>query len=502
MKSKKTKYFSLLIIASIATLLRLMGILSRPIWYDEALSMLYSQRTPSEIIFSIVGNSLGVAANVHPPSYFLALWAWTKLFGDSISAARLFSTVAGVLSVVVVFFLIDSLFGDMKLATASSLIFACVPFQVHYSQEIRMYGWMGLFLLCATYFFWKGLQSHKLKWWVLFSLFAALAQYTQSLAALYLLVLAASVLFTRNRQNILAVLLSGIVAMILYLPWLLKIPAQLTKVQGSYWVEKPTIARIFTTLLSYVTGLPLPGLFLPIGLFISILITSIACWQTIQAFRTKQPNVMRAGWLLYLAIVPALVLFVISQWTPVFIERALLICGGMFILWIAWSLIATKLPRIIQITSISLLIIGFIIGNYEHFTYSGFPYGPFEELTKTIRKEMVADTIIIHSNKLSMIPAFYFDKTLPQIYIADQPGSSTDTLAPETRSVLEIPFSANIQAAAGNHTHIWLVIFNKAIDESQAMGLATHPHIEWLNSNYALINSRINNEILILEYLK
>jgi 4-amino-4-deoxy-L-arabinose transferase-like glycosyltransferase len=479
-----------------------MGILSRPIWYDEALSMLYSQRTPSEIIFSIVGNSQGVAANVHPPSYFLTLWAWTKLFGDSISAARMFSLVAGVLSVVVVFFFIDSLFGDAKLATACSLLFACAPFQVHYSQEIRMYGWMGLFLLCATYFFWKGMQSHKLKWWILFSLFAALAQYAQSLAAIYLLVLAASVLFTRNRQNIFAVLLSGIAAMILYLPWLLTIPSQFTKIQGSYWVEKPTIARIFTTLLSYVTGLPLPGLFLPVGLFISILVTSIAGWQTIQAIRNKQPGAIRAGWLLYLATVPAIVLFVISQWTPVFIERALLVCGGIFILWIAWSLIATKLPKIIQITSLSLLMIGFSIGNYEHVTYAGFPYGPFEEITNMIRKEMSADTIIIHSNKLSMIPAFYFDKTLSQIYIADQPGSSTDTLAPETRSVLEIPSSTNIQSAAGNRAHIFFVIFNKAIDESQTRGLATHPHIEWLNSNYTLINSRTNNELLILEYVK
>jgi hypothetical protein len=310
------------------------------------------------------------------------------------------------------------------------------------------------------------------------------------------------VLFTRNRQSILAVALSGIAAMILYLPWLVKMPAQLTKVQVSYWVEKPTIARIFTTLLSYVTGLPLPDLFLPVGLFISILVTSIAGWQTIQAFRTKQPGAMRAGWLLYLAIIPALILFVISQWTPVFIERALLVCGGVFILWVAWSLIATKLPKIIQITSIFLLFIGFSIGNYEHATYSGFPYGPFEEITNLFRKEMSADTIIIHSNKLSMIPAFYFDKTLPQIYITDQPGSSTDTLAPETRSVLEIPSSANIQSAAGDHLHIWFVIFNKAIEESQSRGLATHPHIEWLESNYTLISSRINNELLILEYVK
>jgi hypothetical protein len=319
MKSKNTKSLSVLMIAIIATSLRLMGILSRPIWFDEALSMSYSQRMPSEIIFSIVGNSQGVAAIVHPPSYFLALWAWTKLFGDSISDARLFSIVAGVLSVVVVFFFLDSLFGEWKLAAACLFLFACAPFQVHYSQEIRMYSWMGLIMLCATYFFWKGLQSHKLKW------------------------------------------------------------------------------------------------------------------------------------------------------TPVFIERALLLCAGMLILWIACSLITVNLPKIIQFTSISLLIIGFSIGNYEHVPYSGFPYGPFEEIAKIFRKEMSADTIIIHSNKLNMIPAYYSEKTLPQIHITDQSGGSTDTLAPETRSVLEIPSSANIQTAASDYTHIWLGILHKAIDESQAI---------------------------------
>ena len=115
-----------------------------------------------------------------------------------------------------------------------------------------------------------------------------------------------------------AVLLSGIGAMIFYLPWLIQLPGQFARVEGSYWVARPDPARLFTLLLTFITNLPLPNNWLPIALFISLMAVVLGVLQTIR-IKNKE-----GFWIFYLSFAPPLLLFLFSQWKPVYIERALL----------------------------------------------------------------------------------------------------------------------------------------------------------------------------------
>jgi hypothetical protein len=346
------------------------------------------------------------------------------------------------------------------------------------------------------------LHSHKLYWWVLFAVFAALAQYTQNLAAFYLIPLALTPVLLRRWDKVKLVFLSGAGAILLYLPWLLQLPAQFAKIQNAYWVARPTAGTVLTTLLSYVTNLPVDPSWLPVALVITLLVIALAAYQTYLAIRRKLPGARRGAWLAYLAFVPPALAFLVSQWQPVYIERAFLPSGVMFWCWLAWAFMATGLPRFVKIISFTLLSAGIILGLATHLTYSGFPYGPYDALVASIQNRLEAGDVIVHSNKLSLLPMVYFDPSLEERFIADPSGSGTDTLAPATQKVLGLQESGSLASATADARRIWFIIFQKSIDEAVNAGLATHPHITWLNGNLDLESEESWGPVLVYLYTR
>ncbi|MBV6395811.1 MAG: hypothetical protein HFACDABA_01393 [Anaerolineales bacterium] len=470
------------LILALAAFIRSMGITSRPIWYDEAFSILFSLKGPAAMLYGTLAPATGGSADIHPLGYYTLLWAWMQMFGSSLVAARSLSILAGVAIVALAYLLTRELF-DERLAGLAAVFVALAPFPVHYSQEIRMYSFLALWLILSTYAYERGAKGGGIKWWLLFSISAALAQYTHNLAAFFLLPLAATPLLRRDWKSLRAVALAGSGALLLYLPWLIQLPAQLAKVSTAYWVERPGAEKIFTLLLVYVTNLPLPDALLFAGLFIALTVFVIAARQ---AFRRSNRNA-DALWLLYLAFAPPILLFLVSQWTPVYIERALLPSGTIFCIWLAWAVFETQLPNVIRNGVVSLLILASALGLYQHVTYLGFPYAPFAELDKYLRRQSAPEDLILHSSKFTMLPAVYHDPSLPQSYLADTPGSRADTLAPPTQQVLGLMAQPDLPSAVGSARRVWFVIFERSIQEYLEAGESAHPQLAWMNSHYSLI---------------
>jgi hypothetical protein len=101
-----------------------------------------------------------------------------------------------------------------------------------------------------------------------------------------------------------------------------------------------------------------------------------------------------------------------------------------------------------------------------------------------------------------VLPAIYFDRTLPQTFIGDPPGSATDTLAPATQQVLKIEAETNIRSAVSDVKHVWYIIYQRSIDEYIQAGKTTHPDIEYLNSEYTLESQKTWDDLQILLYTK
>lgn len=488
MLSPKIKSFisansAIIVILVLAFSLRMLGVISRPIWYDEAFSILFSEKGLEAMLYGTLSPTGAGSADIHPLGYYAILWIWISSLGRSIFAARMLSIVISLISLVLIYQISKLLFRK-RTASIAALLFAILPFQIHFAQEIRMYSLMTLWLLVSTLSFLRA-RAGNWEWWVLFAISCALAQYTHNLAAFYLIPLTLTPIFQRDWKTLRAITVACLFSIIIYLPWAIHLPSQFSKVSTSYWVERPGFEKIFTLFLYYLPNMPLPNNMLVPGLLIATSTISLALYQTILSRKNSVPTANRGIWLAYLAFTPPFLLWLISQYIPVYIERALLPSHAVFCIWLAWTLTHMKASRPIQTMSLLFIVISTVIGLFQHATYKDFPYGPFSEINERILNEIETGDIVVHSSKLSYLPSLYTNPNMSQGYIIDPPGSTVDTLAPATREVLQVVDFENIISATADAHRIWFIIYQKSLDEFRQAG-QPHPHIQYLNDNFKL----------------
>jgi hypothetical protein len=483
LRGAATSPAGLILVLVLAFLVRILGILQRPIWYDEAFAILFARTGPAAMLVGTLTPTGAGTADIHPLGYYALLWMWMRYFGESLASVRSLSILAGIGTVIVGYALARRLFGQIT-AIVSALVLALAPFQVHYSQEIRMYAFLGFWLTVATYCFLRATTSTSWGWWLAFSASAAGAQYTHNLAATYLLPLALWPLLRRQWRNLRRAGLAGLIAVLLYTPWLLNLPAQFAKVSQGYWIQRPSIERLLMLPVAFVSNLPVPPALLGPALFASLGVAAFGLAHTIRGYEEIPGQRHAASWMLYMSFAPPLLLFLISQRTPVYLERTLIASGVMFCIWLGCQIASESLPSTARGILVCLASLGFAIGLWQHLNYQGFPYAPYQLLDADIRTRQRAGDVIVHSSKLSFLPSLYFDRSLPATYVADTPGSTTDTLAPSTQMILGIRAAPTTADAVGTAPRVWFVIFEESNQEYVMAGYPRHPQLTELLEKY------------------
>ncbi len=89
----------------------------------------------------------------------------------------------------------------------------------------------------------------------------------------------------------------------------------------------------------------------------------------------------------------------------------------------------------------------------------------------------------------------YYDRNLPQRYLADIGGSPEDTLARPTQEALQLLADACIQLAARDAQRIWFVLFADAPRQYEAAGRTDlSDTLMWLDEHYQQVaQSRFND---------
>lgn len=279
--------------------------------------------------------------------------------------------------------------------------------------------------------------------------------------------------------------MAGVAAAFLYLPWLVHLPSQMAKVDQSYWIAAPDLYRLLSLVLAFVTNIPLRTELLAPGLFAALAIVVLALVQTVREVTQLDERSAAGLWMLYLAFCAPLMMFAFSQWKPVYLERALLPAGTMFLVWIAWILTSARAVRATRILMGCALVLGFGLGLFHHLTYSGFPYAPFSDLSGALRSRLQPGDVIVHSSKLSMLPLVYYDRQLPMAYVGDPAGSGIDTLAPSTQEVLNLEASPDLTSAIGSAHRVWFLIFSESNQEYVRAGYSQHPQLAFLVERYS-----------------
>jgi hypothetical protein len=203
---------------------------------------------------------------------------------------------------------------------------------------------------------------------------------------------------------------------------------------------------------------------------------------------------------LWLVAVPIGLMWLVSQWRPVYLTRALLPSGLMFYVALAWLLTRARLPRpMLAIVGLPWLVtIG--LGLYTHYTWQTFPRPRFNSALAYITAQAQDGDQVVHANKITMLPMVYYARfeshPISQRYIRDVPGSGEDTLARPTQEVLNLLADDCLAVAAKGSARVWFVIFQRQIDQAQG----AVPDIKWLDAHYRRVSIQPFNDLLVYSY--
>lgn len=267
----------------------------RSLWFDEAFSWRLVQFPVTEMIQRD-------AADVHPPLYYILLKGWSTVFGSSLLALRSFSvTMAGV-TILAAYQFTSYAVGRRSAGLLTAAFIALSGFQIAFAWEARMYTLATALTFFSSWLLLKSIrtQPQRISWWLSYAVAASALAYTHyysffTLAAHGVFVLGIIVSQTRLRVGEVLqlklfwyALTAGIIAVLLYTPWIPTFLSQNSQVQQSYWVPPIggwSIPDTFFRFIAPTSGIPPhDGIIGPLVTSMPILLTfllwlSLGLWQ-------------------------------------------------------------------------------------------------------------------------------------------------------------------------------------------------------------------------------
>lgn len=149
MKISRRFILAFILLAAFALRLYRLGIAS--LWYDETVSTFLARQ-------DLIDLTRHTAGDIHPPLYYYLLHFWIQFAGSSEFSFAFVSLTFGMLLIALVYRVAREWF-SAQVALIAAFLVAISPYNLWYSQEVRMYT-MGAFLgLASVYFLMRMLTS-------------------------------------------------------------------------------------------------------------------------------------------------------------------------------------------------------------------------------------------------------------------------------------------------------------------------------------------------------
>ena len=409
-------------ILALAMAVRFYGLTAAAIWGDEGSSLLLSEYAVDDLWFH-------AAHDVHPPLYFFMLRGWIEVFGDGIWSIRGMSAIPGVLAVGLGMWLMR-LLSTRRAALLAGVLLALFPSAVRYSQEVRMYSLLAVWLLGATLalVYWVR-QPARMRCLVAYVLLMAAAFYTHYFTALCVLVHWAWLgLLYRSQapgQRLLARPAwwwANVAIVVLYLPWLPNLldlvqHVEQLKVGGDIgWEDPVTLISVPSMIWQFVLqdeGLgfwaPLFWLF-PLSLMAVVAVTA---WKDRESLRP-------ARLLALFLLLPVLLVYGVSFVSPVFIERYLTVYAiGLPLLM---ALAIDRLPSRLSWLGAALFVVFVgveLLGLKNNATVD--VHDQFNVPVEFVNRNYQEDDRIVLSDMMWYLSYVYYDQTDAQLQLYTPP---------------------------------------------------------------------------------
>lgn len=399
----------------LATHVRLLYLTKADIWHDEG----YTAAIIKQPLIDIISTT---TTDVHPPFYYIIMHFWQLLFGDSIISLRSFSVACGVMTIALLFFLLQKIFSK-RIAIFGAFLAALGPFLIRYSDEARMYALAALIGVAATYAFIMAVdKKDKKPWWILYGFLAAIGIYTQYFLAL---ILPAHFVYLwlkigEDRTDVIKIFtnkniwLAAGLCFLLFLPWLPVMISQVGRVSGEFWIPEVNKFTIPTTLSMFLTYDESIVRYFGLLLLPIMLITSLTLAKKFHKYRTSI-------WLMTIwSFLPMIAIYALSKGRPVYLDRYFTYSAPAFYSLIAiyiGIIFSSKRIRNVSLSIIFILLIGYYMWHIGSKNIAEASWNNTNTAMNHINKNIKSNDAIISGEIYTYFHTSYYNRTNKEIFL-------------------------------------------------------------------------------------
>ena len=363
--------------------------------------------------------SIHMAGNFHnilglsyePFFYYKVLSVWTGLFGNGEIAIRSLSTFFDLGSIYMLY-LCGKMLINRNSALVAAFIYSIAPFTVWYAREARNYSLSVFLMLIVFFFFIQALRSGKNIHWFLFCISLILSFYTSYIAFVIIPTCLTVVLILPGfRKYWKRTILVLIISLGVFIPYSMFFLRSLSEVSQNFWIPKPTLKSLLFTLENFnlgytvdVWGYAMSHLFFTLPFIIG----------TIHLLRSKHLHFYT---LMTFLCLPILIIYTISRWIPVYLDRKLIICTPFYYLMLAYGLTIIK-PRLLKFAFMAsgiVLMLVSLVGLYNGFMNANFmhhlgvhPKKPITKVVDYVNSKFLEGDVIAHTNYSTTLPFHWY----------------------------------------------------------------------------------------------
>ena len=384
-------------------------------WFDESYSVAIAKHSFSEI-WTIGGN------DVHPVLYYWGLHIIYLITGGSVLAYRLFSVIPIAIMIVLGYTHIRKDFGE-KTGLIFSFLAAFLPEMAVYAIEIRMYSWAILTVTILAIYAYRLAKEDNTKNWIIFGLSSLLSIYLHYyglMAAGLINVVLLIYLIVKKRKKGIAIILSfGLVQAALYLPWIMKLFAQMDHVSAGFWIErtfpKSYMEIISSQLAGYIRTTDYRELLVPTVFALELYGYMIyRAYRFIKEKQDMKPFLWSVG--IYLAVIVAALIITKALNSEILYYRYLFVITGLYIF--AVSFLLGKEKNNVSVVVILAVIAGLGIYNNVLMIKDNYSSSNTEVISYMEENIQEGDTIIFTEIGVGSIPAIHFEEN--QVYFYNE----------------------------------------------------------------------------------
>ena len=376
----------LLLITALALALRLHGLDTQSLWFDEILTVHLAQLSWYNGLIGLLGHGIQLTPLFHG---VVKLWL---MVGDSDWLLRFPAVFVGVLTIPVVF-RFGKTYVNTQAGLLTALVFAVNPYQIWYAQELKLYVLLPLAAAGSMWMFAQLLRKDSLKFWVALILFNAvgyLAHYFMFLVTMvqffYLLLT-----FKQTYKLLRKWSLAQIISILFLVPWWLFILYQQHIAIGVGWVPFPRwYEPIFTFLNFNFAFAELTSVVAIAGVIILLVGLIAGCYQTWQLGST--------GYLLLLWLfLPFVLVLIVLSFSAVslYVDRYFLVTSPILALVIVTGLLSLH-PNWLKWIMVSVLLLITVWGTWNiYFDRVNFTKEDWRAVAQALDNESAPGDVII-----------------------------------------------------------------------------------------------------------